>query len=178
VTHDQEEAFTIADYIAVMHNGRISQLGKSYDIYDHPTSIMVADFIGKANFVETEIIAQEAGAYHVKVNDATIRVNCAQGEPTCFNTGKKAVLFFRPEKAYLSTEAIPQKSIGGVVINILYLGEAVRYTIRLATGEEVNISLNRRIEGLSEGSDGYLVLEPDDGILFPIEQKTLLNRGN
>lgn len=161
-----------------MHSGRISQLGKSYDIYEHPTSILVADFIGKANFVEADIIAQEGGAYRVKVNDATIQVDCAQGEPACFNAGKKAVLFFRPEKAYLSAEAIPQKSIGGVIVNILYLGESVRYTVKLATGEEVNISLNRRIEGLSEGSEGYLVLEPDDGILFPIEQKTLINRGN
>jgi iron(III) transport system ATP-binding protein len=178
VTHDQEEALSIADYIAVMHNGRISQLGKSYDIYEHPASILVADFIGKANFLETEIIVQAAGTYQVTVSGATIQVACAQGEPSSFGAGEKAVLFFRPEKVSLATKASPQKSIKCVVTNILYLGESVRYTVKLSTGEEVNISSNRRIEGLSEGSNGYLVLEPNDGILFPIEQKTLLNRGN
>lgn len=178
VTHDQEEALSIADYIAVMHGGKISQFGKSYDIYEHPASVLVADFIGKANFLTGEIVSKEKGMDQVSVCGSMIRVAFEQGETPCFERGKKVVLFFRPEKAYLSSQIVSGKSIECVVSNVLYLGESVCYTVKVNTGEEIKVSVNRRIENVDEGSKAYLVLEPNDGILFPIEQLTLLNRGN
>ncbi len=178
VTHDQEEALSISDYIAVMHGGKISQLGKSYDIYEDPASVLVADFIGKANFLDVEVRGDEAGSYQVAIGDSVINVAAARGEAESFSPGKQAILFFRPEKVSLATQPVSQKSIPCTISHILYLGETVRYTVKLATGKEVNISLNRRIEALAEGSTGYLVLEASDGILFPFEQKNLLNGGN
>lgn len=178
VTHDQEEALSISDYIAVMHYGHISQLGKSYDIYEHPTSVPVADFIGKANFVDVIIGAKSGDHYSVMIGDAEVQVGMGRGETTDFNPGKEAILFFRPEKVSLSEQPVPKKSIGCTIENILYLGESVRYGVKLNTGTEVSIALNRRVESLTEGATAYLVLEPQDGILFPAKQKIFLNRGN
>ncbi|HYH02406.1 MAG TPA: ABC transporter ATP-binding protein [Bacillota bacterium] len=178
VTHDQEEALSISDYIAVMHGGRISQLGKSYDIYEKPSSVLVADFIGKANFLDVEIRGNEADTFQVALEGSDIRVASAQGEADSFSQGKQAILFFRPEKVSLATQPVEGKSIQCNITHILYLGETVRYTVKLASGKEVNVSLNRRIESLTEGSTGYLVLNATDGILFPFEQKNLLNGGN
>jgi spermidine/putrescine ABC transporter ATP-binding subunit len=178
VTHDQEEALSISDYIAVMHAGHISQMGKAYDIYERPTSVQVADFIGKANFVDVTIREKDENGFVIAVGDAVIRATLSQGDDSDFIPGKEAILFFRPEKACLADQPFSQKSVPCTVENILYLGESVRYGIKLATGAEVNIALNRRVESLSEGATGYLILEPQDGILFPAGQKSLLNRGN
>ncbi len=179
VTHDQEEALSISDYIAVMHSGRVSQLGRPYDIYEHPASVLVADFIGKANFLDAEIRERTAAGYQVAAGGgAILEIARPEAEKAPLAPGHQAVLFFRPEKAGLATAAVPGRSCGGVVTAILYLGESVRYTLKLGSGEEVNIALNRRIESLDEGSQAYLTLEPGDGALFPAEQKTLINRGN
>lgn len=179
VTHDQEEALSISDMIAVMHGGKISQMGKSYDIYEKPTSVLVADFIGKANFLDVTVEGMESGRYLVKVGgDYKIALKNTQGDPGEFGVKQKAVLFFRPEKAAMSIVEVPGKSVSCEITNILYLGESVRYTARLATGEEVFIALNRRVEEIAEGSRAYVVLEQGDGILFPYSQKALLKRGN
>lgn len=177
VTHDQEEALSISDYIAVMHSGKISQLGKPYDIYEHPASVLVADFIGKANFLDVTIQGKKADRYQVALGDNIISI-AASDNGDKFKKGDRGVLFFRPEKVSLSKEPLSEQSIASVVTDILYLGESVRYTVKLATGEEVKVSLNRRIEELSEGDTGYLALNPRDGIIFSYQQKTLLNRGN
>lgn len=176
VTHDQEEALSISDLIAVMHSGKISQLGKAYDIYEQPNSVLVADFIGKANFLEATVTGQENGIYRIEAGGGSLGVKF--GKASSFGPKEKAILFFRPEKTVLSKEPISGKSVSCEVVSFLYLGEAVRYIVRLSTGEEASVSMNRRLEGIEEGARAYLVLEPDDGILFPYAQKALLKRGN
>jgi spermidine/putrescine ABC transporter ATP-binding subunit len=179
VTHDQEEALSISDLIAVMHSGKISQLGKAHDVYEKPNSVPVADFIGKANFLEVTVLGTEDGRHQVKGGgEYRLGVKFSGGEATAFTPEERALLFFRPEKAALSKEEIPGKSLVCKVTNLLYLGETVRYTVRLSTGEEAFISMNRRLEGIEEGASAYLLLEPGDGILFPYSQKALLKRGN
>jgi len=179
VTHDQEEALSISDVVAVIHHGRISQIGKPHDVYEKPVSAIVADFIGKANFLKCVVSSKAGNGRVVKVAGASpITVSSCVGADADFADAKNAVLFFRPEKAGLSATAAGGKSVPCTVQQILYLGEAVRYTAILPSGEMAYLSLNRRAEGISEGSEAFVVLEADDCRIFPEEQYALVKRGN
>src|SRR5690606_37877625 len=72
VTHDQEEALTMADRIAVMSEGQVLQTGAPDDIYERPTSRFVADFIGETNFLEGELVSSDGGIGSVRLPDGTV----------------------------------------------------------------------------------------------------------
>ncbi|HQJ24608.1 MAG TPA: ABC transporter ATP-binding protein [Bacillota bacterium] len=178
VTHDQEEALSISDVVAVIHSGRISQIGKPHDVYEKPASALVADFIGRANFIKCLIVGKQGAGRTVKVAGSTITVGCCVGDQASFNAGDEALLFFRPEKAALSTSPVEGRSVPCVVRQVLYLGESVRYTTELPTKEVVQLALNRRAEGIDEGSSANIVLEASDLRIFPMDQYGLIKRGN
>jgi iron(III) transport system ATP-binding protein len=94
VTHDQAEAMTLADRIAVMNAGRIAQLGSPREIYDEPADRFVADFVGHANFVDGEVRAREDGRLIVEVLGAVRRVSAAAGR---YERGDTVDVMVRPE---------------------------------------------------------------------------------
>lgn len=99
VTHDQEEALTISDRIAVINRGRIEQLGDSLDVYHAPKTAFAADFIGESNLVSAEVIAREGGLLRVRLaGGLEWRVHAA-GVP---ETAKKVLISVRPEKIWVS----------------------------------------------------------------------------
>jgi ABC-type Fe3+/spermidine/putrescine transport system ATPase subunit len=113
VTHDQEEALSLADRIAVMNAGVIEQIGTPQEIYNHPANPFVASFIGEINlFPASSPLAQKLGAP-------------ADGH-----------IAFRPEKTTLAADGIP-----GKVIYSAYLGSKNQVTLRLETGEEIKATL-------------------------------------
>jgi spermidine/putrescine transport system ATP-binding protein len=90
VTHDQEEALTMSDRIAVMHEGRVLQIGSPTEIYERPTCRFVADFIGETNFLDGEVVGRENGQVAVKIRpELTVRVPAGEEGPT--NAPKKSV---------------------------------------------------------------------------------------
>ena len=183
VTHDQEEALSISDIVAVLHSGKISQMGHPYEIYEKPTSAIVADFIGQANFVDCSLrtaVSGNDGSCTIAVGGEHILDvgRSVSDGSSAFAVGDMALLFFRPEKASISTEAVPQRNIPCTVLQILYLGESVRYMVELVSGETVCVSANRRIEGIGEGDTAFVILDPVDCTIFPFEQKALIEGGN
>ena len=104
VTHDQEEALTMSDRIALMHAGRIEQLAGVHEIYHRPASAFAAEFIGKANLLEAELIAREG---------ASVRVRVAGGLTLQLSAGVwpapdiRAMLAIRPEKVHVSKVPLP-----------------------------------------------------------------------
>ncbi len=123
VTHDQEEALDISDRIAVMRQGCVMQVGSPRDIYASPQSAFVADFVGKASFLEGRAI----GADRFQLTDGTI----IQGELNAKTKPENArVLFARPED--FSVVAPGQGDIDGIVEETSYLGHVTRYRIRVA----------------------------------------------
>jgi ABC-type Fe3+/spermidine/putrescine transport system ATPase subunit len=132
VTHDQEEALTLSDRIAVMNGGRIEQLGTPEDIYERPATSFVLEFIGRANVFAGELGAQDgrpvfrAGALTLAVPEASAR----QG---------RAILAIRPERVRLCAEPPPGGGnvVSAEVTNVVYLGSHAHYYVRLATGEEL-----------------------------------------
>ena len=127
VTHDQEEALTMSDRIAIMNDGRIEQLANPKEIYEHPVNTFVADFIGESNFLPVEVIS-EAGMGHalrIKSPAASVIPYDSSGKVPGGNDVK---LVIRPEKAFLARSG-EQAKVSGKIIDVIYLGEMVRYIV-------------------------------------------------
>ncbi len=121
VTHDQDEAMAMADRIAVMHEGRLEQVGTPEEIYRRPGSRFVADFIGESNFVEVSL--SEDGT--VLAGDGSALACEVNGE-----RWKKAVLAVRPEAITVLERAESREGLRGRVIQRSFLGSHTRLTIR------------------------------------------------
>ena len=132
VTHDQEEALTMSDRIAVMSSGKILQVGTPRDIYDRPAERFVADFIGETNFLQGTVLSKDNGIATVKLaSDAVV----AAGYPEGFNPDGKVTVVVRPEHADLVPE--PDKgTVAGTLSNIVYFGTDTHYHVELDSGGE------------------------------------------
>ncbi len=143
VTHDQGEAMSLSDRIAVMNQARVEQIGKPIQIYEAPESSFTAAFIGDTNFFDGTVCASEGNDYS--------RLHIAEfPDVLCYNdrprqTGDWVHLSIRPEKFAISrTPPAPQPSINtvqGIVENIIYLGSLTRYWVRV---EGYRISVSRQ----------------------------------
>ncbi len=129
VTHDQEEALTMSDRIAVMSAGKILQVGSPRDIYEKPAERFVADFIGETNFL-TAMIADVANgkARATLKSGATIAATVAEG----FQPKHEATVVVRPEHARLTKEGA---DVSGTVENIVYFGTDTHIHVRLDSDE-------------------------------------------
>ncbi len=150
VTHDQEEALTMADRIAVMSEGRALQVGTPDEVYERPSSRFVADFIGETNFLDGRLETRHGARAVVRLADDS-RVEAAVREPNLV-AGADVVLAVRPEKIDVSAADDPQPADGwtvlrGVVADVHYLGTDVRYRVALASGAEVVARLQNRDAG-------------------------------
>ena len=140
VTHDQEEALTMSDRIAVMSQGQIQQVGDPHDIYERPVNRFVADFIGDTNFLEAEITGLSGDSANCRVNE---RINFEVQSIAAHNAGDRVTLAIRPEKISLSD----QGGIGGEVVGAVYLGTDVSYRIDLGDGVEVSVRDQNDVTG-------------------------------
>jgi spermidine/putrescine transport system ATP-binding protein len=130
VTHDQEEALTMSDRVAVMSAGRILQVGTPREIYNHPAARFVADFIGECNFLSAELVSQSGETGVIKLSSgATLQASMPKGEAL---QGTVSVMV-RPEHASLSSD--PEKSVlEGTVENVVYFGTDTHFHVTLKDG--------------------------------------------
>ena len=135
VTHDQEEALTMSDRIAVMKSGKILQIGTPRDIYDRPTHRFVADFIGDINILEGTVDHTDGDLATVRLKDGTT-VTAHLGTASA-RSGEVSVAI-RPENVRLAG-AGETPTLTGVLENIVYFGAATNLHLRLGTGEEIVI---------------------------------------
>ena len=131
VTHDQEEALTMSDRIAVMNKGKILQIGSPNDIYDRPAHRFVADFIGDTNFLTAELIESNADGSVVKLPSGK---TLAAG-PTDSAANAVVNITVRPEQAML-IEDLNEADMQGTVTNIMYSGTDSHFHIDLGADEE------------------------------------------
>ena len=131
VTHDQEEALTMSDRIAVMSAGKILQVGSPHDIYEHPAERFVAGFIGETNFLDAEVVATSAGRATVRLPSGK---QIAAGLPEGFQPGTKVSLAVRPERAQIIADD-SEAPLAGVIDNLVYLGTDTHFHLRLDGGD-------------------------------------------
>jgi len=132
VTHDQEEALSMATRIAVMSAGRVVQSGTPRDIYYHPVDRFVADFIGESNFLEGVAVRDGARSY-VRLGGGST-VDAPAGAPP-----GSVTLMVRPESVSVgpSTAATGEASLSGRVIHVAFIGNHTRVTVRTPAGDVV-----------------------------------------
>jgi iron(III) transport system ATP-binding protein len=174
VTHDQEEALAISDQIAVMHDGKVSQIGTPDEIYENPNSIPVADFIGQANFLKCSLISENNASLAIAFPSAEkIVLDRNLNECPGFSH-PEGVLFVRPERIEITLQPDTPNSLKGMVKHILYLGSLVRYFIEVFEHEdsqEVLVDKNQRIKEIQVGDEIALVFNGNDVKIFPSDEK-------
>jgi iron(III) transport system ATP-binding protein len=139
VTHDQEEALSISDRIAVMNAGVVEQIGKPWEIYTAPANRFVAGFIGSTNFFEGTVVSAGADGLGVQVGKVVMKVACSQGTTT-----EKIAFALRPEAFKLREELSPEAqhthaSLTGTVEKVEYLGGFVKYVLALPGDGRIRI---------------------------------------
>ncbi len=156
VTHDQEEALTMSDRIAVMDNGEILQVGDPVSIYEKPATRFVADFIGESNFLKGEVVQVEADEVCVAAGGSKVYAESNGSEVT---PGQAVTLTVRPEKLNLLPFGQANGgSLKGVVRETVYIGTDTRFVVSLPTGETVVARLqNTAGKGLGEFAVGQQV---------------------
>jgi spermidine/putrescine transport system ATP-binding protein len=136
VTHDQEEALTMSDRIAVMSKGVVLQIGRPEEIYERPASKYVADFIGETNFIDGVVKSQRGSIVEVELpGTATV---CVQSSRT-FTSGQQVSVAVRPEKLRLNSELTDGNNLKGRVEDVIYIGTDTHYGIRFAGGQKVRV---------------------------------------
>jgi len=152
VTHDQEEAMTLATRIGVMNHGEIIQVGTPTDIYEYPNSRFVADFIGSVNLFEGRLIEDEPD--YVRVAAPELGGVFHVGHGVSAAPGATVWVALRPEKIQISRTApdgAGDNRVAGVVSEIAYLGDQSVYLVRLATGRQVRVTQPNIVRQSSAG---------------------------
>jgi spermidine/putrescine transport system ATP-binding protein len=136
VTHDQEEALAMSDRIAVMHNGRVLQVGTPGEIYERPATRFVAEFIGESNLLEGQVTGRNGTSATVAVNGITLEV-------VARDLAERVNLLIRPEKISLGTTAGPAANcVAGTIEDSLFFGTDTQYCVRV--GESLRLTVRQQ----------------------------------
>jgi iron(III) transport system ATP-binding protein len=163
VTHDQVEAMSLSDRIVVMNKGKIEQVDRPEEIFLRPSSLFVADFIGRANFIETEVIQRSGASCMVHVfgidywiiSDPSVKV------------GEKAYLMARPEAVRLDDRTVKKN---GEIVSTIYLGSTVEYELEAEGVSLLAVDANPKYDLLfSEGNKVGIYIDPDRSYLLPYD---------
>ena len=139
VTHDQEEAMTMADTVAVMNAGRIEQLGSPVEMYDFPGTAFVANFLGQSNLFAATVTGRSGDDVLVESHGARFSLPAARSRVT----DGPVWLGVRPEKLHLATglDKVPagHQSVTGIITDSSYVGVSTQYLVRPAWGDELTV---------------------------------------
>jgi ABC-type Fe3+/spermidine/putrescine transport system ATPase subunit len=137
VTHDQEEAMAIGDRILVLRHGKLQQHSTPFHVYNRPLNIFVANFVGNTNFLEGIVERRDLLGSVVRLREG-LRIKVAD---VSFETNEPIVVAFREEKLMISPDPHPEEmenKLSGEVVERHFLGEWVRYSVRLVNGDIVS----------------------------------------
>jgi spermidine/putrescine transport system ATP-binding protein len=165
VTHDQEEAMSMADTIAVMNKGKIEQAGSAEELYERPHTAFVANFLGVSNLVDGKVLERGVEMATVETDDGTVRVPCSRMSEA---PGDAVRIGVRPEKIELvpATNGMPSGSnaLRGTVTVASFLGVSIQYVVTAPGGEELTVIAPNRDGGqpsaLGVGQEVLLTWDP------------------
>jgi iron(III) transport system ATP-binding protein len=137
VTHDQAEAMTLSDRIAVMDAGRILQVGTPRELYDEPADVRVAQFLGRANVFEARMVARDVLAAQIKVEGIEQVLSCRAGRDSTLNT--RGALSVRPEAISLRPTGAGVPGLPGRIASATYLGNMSQLQVALDFGKVIEV---------------------------------------
>jgi spermidine/putrescine transport system ATP-binding protein len=133
VTHDQEEALTMSDRIAVMSQGRVEQVGPPREIYEEPATAYVADFLGVSNLMEGQALGPVSGGCQVRLGE--FELVAGQGD---LDTRGEAKITIRPERVDLEPHGTSgENRVPGMVERVVYVGSVLQAIVNLASGQRI-----------------------------------------
>lgn len=172
VTHDQEEALTMSDRIAVMHEGRVLQIGSPTEIYERPNCRFVADFIGETNFLQGEVLGHDNGHVVIKIGpDLTLLVPTDERDVT----DRQVTVAIRPEKINIfgKPPSPVENCLSGVIQEVVYIGTDTHFQISLAKDLMIRVRQQNRISTTDQrayygqrGDKVYLAWAPESALLL------------
>jgi spermidine/putrescine transport system ATP-binding protein len=165
VTHDQEEAMSMADTIAVMDRGRIEQAGSAEDLYERPHTAFVANFLGVSNLVDGTVSERDSDVVTVTTDDGTVHVPC---DRMAEGAGDAVRIGVRPEKITLvpADEGVPagHNALRGTVTVAAFLGVSIQYVVTAPGGEELTVIApnihGEQPQSLGAGQEVLLTWDP------------------
>jgi putrescine transport system ATP-binding protein len=150
VTHDQEEAMTLASRMGVMNHGRIVQVGSPTQIYEFPATRFVADFIGSVNLFEGQVVASNSGHSTIRANE----LSCALEVEQALSSSPGATVWaaIRPEKIAIAREAPGRRAnvVCGNVKDVAYLGDMSVYLVQIESGKLVRVTRPNVMRGTQD----------------------------
>jgi spermidine/putrescine transport system ATP-binding protein len=165
VTHDQGEALTMSDRMAVMNQGRVEQIGSGQDVYLRPRTTFVATFIGETNLLSAQAERQDGELVTVQVGEHTMQVRSQEA----VRAGQKVTISARPERLDLSPTDGRDRRNGAWrsrVADASFLGSTIRYEVELPSGERIKVD---RLAGagpmLQPGQEVLLHWDDDAAVL-------------
>jgi spermidine/putrescine transport system ATP-binding protein len=160
VTHDQEEALTMSDRLAVMSSGRIVQIGTPREVYEEPADTYVADFLGVSNLMEVEVVERGPGRRcHLRIGEAGLAAERADVDGL-----GPAHAVIRPERVRIEPYgSAGGNRVAGMVERLVFLGSATQVMLRLGAGIPLQALVQNDGEdaGLSQGTPVHVFLPPD-----------------
>ena len=168
VTHDQEEALSMADRIAVMHRGRIEQMASATEIYDRPATLFVNQFVGTTNVLSGRIVATDGAGTEVALAAGVLRT-----PPSHLMKGADVIVSVRPEHFRVQDEG-ESGQLSGIVKVVMPLGPQVIYDVEIPGGTGVKISQPRDASSvqLQSGSIVHFApISPAACHIFPVQSE-------
>jgi spermidine/putrescine transport system ATP-binding protein len=170
VTHDQEEAMTMADTIAVMNSGRLEQVADPATLYEHPTSTFVANFLGQSNLLKATVKARTGTVAELDVHGVNLRLPVDRLKETT----RELWLGVRPEKLRLvgpSQDGAGDNRLTGVVVDASFTGLATNYLVQLPWGQELMVvQQNDGARSAARGAQVTLGWAPEHGFALNANQ--------
>lgn len=167
VTHDQTEALSMSDRIAVFNDGIVQQCASPAELYERPSNAFVADFIGENNFIPGEVLSTENGVAQVQTSKGeTVTAQCADG----VGPGDRCVVSVRPEKLFIQpTTHDYDNEMSATFITRHYVGDFIRYYFELPDKTEINVKVLNDLAApeFEEGQTGQLVWLKKDCFAYP-----------
>jgi putative spermidine/putrescine transport system ATP-binding protein/spermidine/putrescine transport system ATP-binding protein len=158
VTHDQGEALAMSDLVVVMNKGKIEQMGAPAEVYEHPQSEFVANFLGNANFLTATVAGGDADAIQTRLADGAL-LKVAGGATRPVHAGDTVKIVVRAEKVVLTA---PQSAgLSARIVDVDYLGALARYELELAGGQRLRAlsSLQEKVRAL--GDSVGIAIDPE-----------------
>jgi spermidine/putrescine transport system ATP-binding protein len=146
VTHDQEEALTMSDRLAVMNAGRVEQVGAPQDVYEDPQTIFVADFLGVSNLMDATARGASDGACRVELDGFELRGSAGATDVT-----GPAKIVIRPERVELEPHGTPAgpNRLPGMIERVVYVGSVIQVIVRAATGDALQALVQNTGKGVA-----------------------------
>ena len=161
VTHDQEEALTMSDRIVVMNKCKFEQIGTAREIYEHPKTKFVADFIGESNIFEAGVVENKDGIVKLVMENGHVQANGKD-----FIKDEIVYICVRPENVHISTTPAENFTLKGYVTDQIFVGNAVKTVVSLPNGDQVKVNMHPLAKPIEIGTLVNVFWDEDKAVVM------------